>query len=252
MTYTFEPIGTVRSPFTERVDAPRQPSAPDAQGVEGSIELFAGKGFEHALSDLDQFDHLWVIFVFHRNVEQGRGWTPKVLPPRSERKHGLFATRSPHRPNPIGISAVRLLGVEGLTIRVADLDILDGTPVLDLKPYVPYADAIPEASAGWLGKDPEPPWEVRFSDAAREQLAWLEARGEDLAPRIVRTLALGPHPNPYRRIRREAHGLRLAAKEWRIDFEAGERILTVLRIRSGYRPQEIAAHPLHRDFAAAF
>jgi tRNA-Thr(GGU) m(6)t(6)A37 methyltransferase TsaA len=131
-SYSFAPIGIVRSPFRERVDAPRQSTARDARGVAGTIELFAGHDFEHALSDVDRFDHLWVLFVFHRNVEQGRGWKPKVLPPRSVKRRGLFATRSPHRPNPIGLSVVRLLRVDGLVLHVEDLDILDGTPVLDL------------------------------------------------------------------------------------------------------------------------
>ena len=101
-----------------------------------SLELFPGRGYEDALDGLGAWDYAWVLFVFHKNVEEGRGWKPKVLPPRSDAKRGVFATRSPHRPNPIGLSAVKIERVEGLFVHVRDLDLLDGTPVLDLKPYV--------------------------------------------------------------------------------------------------------------------
>src|SRR5262245_42053141 len=133
---TLTPIGVVHSPFVERRQAPRQSAA--ARAVRGTIELFPGKGFEHELSDIESWSHVWVIFWFHLN----EGWKPKVLPPRSRRRRGVFATRSPHRPNPIGLSVVKLEAVSGLTLEVSALDILDGTPVLDLKPYIPYADAI--------------------------------------------------------------------------------------------------------------
>src|SRR3954466_9327479 len=101
---TLTPIGVARTPFPDRLSAPRQPYA--ARGVEGTIELFPGHDFEHALLDLDGWDYLWVIFWFHLN----HGWRPKVLPPRSAgKRRGVFSTRSPHRPNPIGLSVVRLL-----------------------------------------------------------------------------------------------------------------------------------------------
>src|SRR4029453_6688659 len=108
--------GVVRSPFVERRQAPRQSAA--AREVRGTIELFPGLGFEHALADIERWSHLWVIFWFHLN----EGWKPKVLPPRSQRRRGLFATRSPHRPNPLGLSAVKLEGVSGLTLEVSALD----------------------------------------------------------------------------------------------------------------------------------
>ena len=141
---SFEPIGILHSPFSERVEAPRQAAL--AQEVEGRVELFPGRGYEDALTDIELWDYLWLIVVFHKN----QGFRPKVLPPRSDVKRGVLATRSPHRPNPIGLSAVKLVGVEGLTLVVRGMDLLDGTPVLDIKPYVPYADSIPEAGHGWL------------------------------------------------------------------------------------------------------
>jgi tRNA-Thr(GGU) m(6)t(6)A37 methyltransferase TsaA len=266
-SYHFEPIGVVRSPFDERAEAPRQAAAPGGREVRGRIELFEGRGFEDALEGLAGWDYAWVLFVFHKNVEQGRGWKPKVLPPRATTKQGVFATRSPHRPNPIGMSAVRIERVEGLVVHVRELDILDGTPVLDLKPYVPYADAHPGARSGWLDtpdpavfagplpRDPGPAWEVVFSESALGQLQWLLARGVDLRAPIEAALALGPQPHAYRRIRKHEGGLRLALKEWRVDFAVDGTRLVVRGLRSGYRPRELAADArldVHRAFEAAF
>ena len=252
MQYVFEPIGVVRSPFTERVEAPRQAAA--GRGVEGRIELYPGRGFEDALEGLGGWEYVWILFVFHRNVEEGRGWKPKVQPPRAEARMGVFATRSPHRPNPLGMSVARIARVEGLTVHVRDLDLLDGTPVLDLKPYVAYADAHPDAKAGWLEvKDPREAWEVTFSPEATEQLAWLSERGVDLRAPIASALALGPQPHAYRRIRKHAGALRLALKEWRVDFVVEERRLVVRALRSGYRAKQLATDPalaLHREYEA--
>ena len=258
--YTFEPIGVVRSPFRERVEAPRQASGAsgpgDVAGAPGRIELFAGHGYEDALDGMSAWQYAWLIFVFHKNVEEGRGWRPKVLPPRSESKRGVFATRSPHRPNPIGLSAVKIDRVEGLVVHVANLDVLDGSPVLDLKPYVAYADAFPDARAGWLeATDPVPAWDVTFDAAAREELAWLRDHGVDLAPSIQAALSLGPQPHAYRRIRRQGAGMQLALKEWRADFVVEDRRILVTGLRSGYRARELAkdATPeVHRVFSARF
>jgi tRNA-Thr(GGU) m(6)t(6)A37 methyltransferase TsaA len=137
-----EPIGVVRSPFRVHEGTPRQPGTGTV--CDGEIRL--RPGLQNALKDLSGFSHIWVVFWFNHS----RGWNSQVVPPRDVRKRGLFATRAPHRPNPIGMSAVRLLQVQGLMIRVRGLDMLDGTPVLDIKPYVPYCDAIPNAKAGWV------------------------------------------------------------------------------------------------------
>jgi tRNA-Thr(GGU) m(6)t(6)A37 methyltransferase TsaA len=254
LVYTFEAVGVVRSPYVERVDAPRQAAL--ARDVAARIELFAGHGYEHALDGLAGFEFVWVVFVFHKNIEEKRGWKAKVLPPRSNEKHGVFATRSPHRPNPVGISAVALERIDGLVVHVRGVDLLDGTPVLDLKPYVAYADAHPEAGAGWLEtRDPVAPWTVVFGDAAKERLEWLRARGVDLKERIEAALALGPQPHPYRRIRRHGTGMRLAIKEWRVDFTVDEARIVAHAITSGYRAKQIATDAglaLHRKFIERF
>src|SRR5512140_1274124 len=253
---TLTPIGTARTPFGEKALAPRQAAA--ARDVTGTIELLPE--YEHALEDLAGFDRIWLLYWFHLN--EG-GYRPKVLPPRSEEKRGVFATRSPHRPNPIGLSCVRLDAVDGLVLRVRDVDLVDGTPILDIKPYIPYADAFPDAKDGWLGAtgaaDPIADYEVQWSEEARAHAAWLkEAHGIDLTPRVEQTLALGPQPHPYRRIRKDGDALRLAMKEWRIRFRADGRVLTVLAVASGYRHSQLFAEPpdpalaAHRDFVARF
>ena len=136
------PIGIVHSPFKVHADAPRQ--ACMAPAVDGQIVLRAG--MQNCLKDLARFSHIWVVSWFNFAV----GWNQQVTPPRDTKKRGVLATRAPHRPNPIGLSVVRLLGVRGTCVRVRGIDLLDGTPVLDLKPYIPYADAVPDANSGWL------------------------------------------------------------------------------------------------------
>ncbi len=248
--YVFQPIGIVHSPFTERVAAPRQPDP--AAGSLGTVELFAGCGYEHALDGLTGWDRIWILFVFHQNIEQDRGWKPHVLPPRADRKQGVFATRSPHRPNPIGLSVVALDRVDGLNVYVRGIDILDATPVLDIKPYVAYADAHPEARSGWLEpRDPVVAWDVSFGARASRQLTWLRERGLDLEPPIVATLALGPQPNPYRRIRKAKDGYVLAVKDWRVDFGVEGRRIAVQELRTGYRSTQLVDRPdldVHRVF----
>jgi tRNA-Thr(GGU) m(6)t(6)A37 methyltransferase TsaA len=249
-----------------KVQAARQPRA--AAGTAARIELLPGRNFEHALEDLAHWELIWVIFWFHLNP----GWRPKVLPPRSTTgRKGVFATRSPHRPNPLGMSVVRLERVDGLTLHIRDSDMLDGTPVLDLKPYVAYTDAHPGAGSGWLDdatrvgtppvqpSDPVRPYAVQFEALATEQAAWIETHtGLAIRERIQATLALGPTPHPYRRIRRIDEGMQLSVKEWRVRFTVVERDVRVLEIYSGFRATQLAAGGAdetlrpHREFLARF
>ncbi|MBK7584939.1 MAG: tRNA (N6-threonylcarbamoyladenosine(37)-N6)-methyltransferase TrmO [Myxococcales bacterium] len=251
-----EPIGIVRSPFTEPSSAPRQPAA--ARGVEARIELTPGRGFEFALSDIETWRYLWVLFWFDR----AEGWRAKVRPPRSRQRRGVFATRSPHRPNPIGLSVVELVRVDGLTLHVRDVDMLDGTPVLDLKPYVAYTDAVADAGAGWLKaeaqQDPGPRWEVSFAPRAAEQATFLASRYDlDLTAPVTAALALGPAPHPYRRIKRAGDAFSLAVKDWRARFTVEGSNVTVLGFATGYRARELSASTdlalePHRSFVEVF
>ena len=244
-TLTLEPIGYVHAALSTKVEAARQPRA--ALGVPARIELLPGRNFEHALADLDAWTHIWVLFWFDRNAS----WRPKVLPPRSVTgRKGVFATRSPHRPNPLGMSAVRVERIEGLTLHVRDVDMLDGTPVLDIKPYVAYTDAIGDAGNGWLAgsattvdgvPDPKPTFEIHWAPLAASQAEWIEQRtGLALRERATATLTLGPEPHPYRRIKRVDEGFALAVKEWRARFTVQGRAVHVASLASGFRPAELA------------
>lgn len=148
-TYTYRPIGILRSPYSRRIDAPHQSTV--VEGTESGEAALATLELadwldEQVLRDLDGFERVWLIFAFHLS----EGWKSTVKPPRGGPKRGVLATRSPHRPNAIGLSAVELLKVEGRTLQLRGVDLLDGTPILDIKPYVPYADAFPVAKAGWI------------------------------------------------------------------------------------------------------
>jgi tRNA-Thr(GGU) m(6)t(6)A37 methyltransferase TsaA len=142
-SFTMRPIGTVHSPFTDRAEIPMGPGAKhDAEGtLEVRPDLAAG------LTDIEGFSHLYVIWVFHKADRSELLGTP----PTDDRPHGVFATRAPYRPNPIGLTVVRLLGREGNQLRVRGLDMLDGTPLLDIKPYL---SSVPEADLkrGWLAE----------------------------------------------------------------------------------------------------
>jgi tRNA (adenine37-N6)-methyltransferase len=234
---TLTPIGYLRTDWSTRVEAPRQPAA--AKDAPGVIELVSGSNLEHAIEDLDGWERIWVIFWFDRNAS----WRPKVLPPRAGTRKGVLSTRSPHRPNPLGLSVLRLDRVEGLQLHVRDVDLLDGTPVLDIKPYVAYTDAFADAAGGWLTADPRPEWQVEFSAVAEAELAWLATRvALPLRERITTTLKLGPQPHPYRRIRRAADGsMRLAVQDWRVAFEVSGHRIRVLALRSGYRDSQLVA-----------
>ena len=137
-----EPIGMIRTPFLEAAGTPIQSAY--GKNVEGRVLI--SESFAPALDDIDGFERLWLIYWMDRTNQ----FNKIVLPYRDNKKHGLFATRSPSRPNPIGISVVRLLRREGSTLYIADIDILDGTQLLDIKPYIPEFDAYPVSRAGWF------------------------------------------------------------------------------------------------------
>ncbi len=147
--YNAQPIAFVRSPYTRRIDAPHQSTVVEGTEsgavAEASIEFVPDIEFA-AFRDLAGFERIWLLFVFHRS----EGWKAEVRPPRGGAKRSVLATRSPHRPNAIGLSAVELIAVEERALRVRGVDLLDGTPILDIKPYVPYADAFVHSRAGWI------------------------------------------------------------------------------------------------------
>ncbi len=149
-----QPIAYLRSPFADKFGVPRQGNL--APHVISDIVFEPAYSQAECLRGIEQFSHLWLIWGFHCN-EEGL-WHPTVRPPRlgGNERVGVFATRSPFRPNPLGLSVVRLVSVEpGGGLRVSGADMVDGTPIYDIKPYIPYADAVPGASAGFTAR----PWE---------------------------------------------------------------------------------------------
>jgi len=145
------PIAHIHSDFPTKFGIPRQSGL--VRELEALVVFEPPYRQSEALRGIEGFSHLWLIWEFSRS----KGWSPTVRPPRlgGNRRLGVFATRSPFRPNPIGLSCVRLLGVErgaeGPALRVAGADLMDGTPIYDVKPYVPYADCHPEATGGFAG-----------------------------------------------------------------------------------------------------
>ena len=144
MSITFTPIGTIHTPFSTLDDMPIQPSG--AIDVNGTIIL--EPQYEAGLCDLDGFSHILLLYHFHLST----GYRLRVTPFLDTGERGLFATRTPRRPNPIGLSIVRLNGIDRLTLHVKDVDMADGTPLLDIKPWVPGFDVRENARAGWLEK----------------------------------------------------------------------------------------------------
>jgi tRNA-Thr(GGU) m(6)t(6)A37 methyltransferase TsaA len=185
------PIGEVHSCFGGKFGVPRQPGlCPDAWG-----RLVFHEGFRspEAIRGIEGFSHLWLIFGFHETAEQG--WKPTVRPPRlgGNRRVGVFASRSTFRPNGLGLSLVRLEGVDttspdGPALLLGGLDLLDGTPVYDIKPYLPYAESIPDAAAGFAG-DEIPRLAVEITDEAAAEFSKLPQRAQSV---IRQALALDP------------------------------------------------------------
>ena len=235
MTYCFDPIGVVRSPFKEKFGIPRQAGLmPDARAT---VEIFPPYHREEAFRELDRFSHVWLVFVFHRNIRDG--WRPTVRPPRlgGNRRIGVFATRSGFRPNPIGLSAVRLEGVStsgsipggGCRLHVAGIDLLDGTPILDIKPYLPYADSIEAADGGFASERPSTELPVIFSPRALAACQAKEVEVPGLLRFITDMLKADPRP-AYRsgRSERKRFGTRVFDVDVQWEFHGREiRVIAV-------------------------
>jgi tRNA-Thr(GGU) m(6)t(6)A37 methyltransferase TsaA len=205
-SFSIEPIGIIRSCFTEKFGVPRQSMMiGEARGI---LKLRPDPRFKDALRHLENFSHVWIVFIFHQHTDQE--WRPLITTPRIDApgKVGVFASRSPHRPNSIGMSAVKLESIHfdsstGIEIHLSGIDLLDGTPVIDLKPYVPYVDSIPHASGAWT-ETTIPKYGVSFSEASLEQIKEAELRNDpgltgNLKTLIEQTLTLDPRPTTQKK-----------------------------------------------------
>ena len=232
-TLTLHPIGTIHTPYKDKYEAPRQPGGDD-ETVIGTIELFPNQNFEQATDDLKGFEYIWILFWFSENAD----WKPKVLPPRGRTKRGVFATRSPHRPNPIGMSICKLIDVNGRFIRIENPDMLDGTPILDVKPYLPDIEAIPDAKYGWIEEVEKEgiQFGVECSELAERQVEWFRKTYDaDFIDQAIRILSFDPFPHPYRRIEQyDGDRFVIARKSWRIIFTVKDSTVVIERVLSGY------------------
>lgn len=239
---TIHPIGYIRSPKQVKFDARHQPLESEVES--STLELLPGQDFELALRDLAGFSRIWLIWWFHRN----KTWRSLALPPRGPaQRRGVFATRSPYRPNPIGLTNVALVSVQGRRLILGPCDLVDGTPVFDIKPYIPGYDAFPEARAGWCDEvermlTAPPKYQVGFSELAGLQAEWLANEWQvDFRPRLLEILSRDPSPHRTRRIRRKGENeCDMGCGAWRVRFSVMGEHVTVLWIDTGYPPKMLA------------
>lgn len=232
---TLRPIGFVRSGKSEKFAARHQP-------LEGStessvLEWTDPAAMREAVQDLDGFTRIWLVWWFHRN----RGWRPLVLPPRGPaRRRGVLATRSPHRPNPLGLTAVRLLGVTARGLVLGPCDLVEGTPVFDVKPYIPAYDAFPSERAGWMDAVEQeesggPAYQLDWAPVASEQAAWLHSAWNlDFRTRLEEILSRDPTPHRTRRIVRRGPLLEIACGAWRAWFDVDGSVVRIHSLRVGF------------------
>ncbi|MCG9624674.1 tRNA (N6-threonylcarbamoyladenosine(37)-N6)-methyltransferase TrmO [Vibrio mediterranei] len=231
MTYSLEPIGIIHSPYKEKFAVPRQPrlvsSATATIALQGDINCL------EAVRGLEQFSHLWLLFLFDQNL--AAGWKPTVRPPRlgGNERVGVLASRATFRPNGIGMSSVELKGIRQQSsqvfIDVGSVDLVDGTPIVDIKPYIPYSDSIPDAIGGYAESEPES-IEVAFSDIALEVLA----KDKEVAykTQVIReVLAQDPRP-AYKKskVDDKEYGVRLF--DWNVKFKIIAQLALVTSIDS--------------------
>ncbi len=194
--FSFSQIGVIHSPWKEKFAVPRQPGSIQDGG--GELHFAAPYNHPEAVRGLEEFSHLWLLFVFHQTMEGG--WRPTVRPPRlgGNARMGVFATRSTFRPNPIGMSLVELKGIriekQQVILELGSLDLVDGTPIVDIKPYLPFAEALPDARAGFAQQAPQADMPVSFTPEAQQQLALHLRHYPHLERFIQQVLAQDPRP----------------------------------------------------------
>lgn len=202
--FSFTPIGILKSCYKDKFGVPRQSGL--VKAATARLELRPDLQPEHALHGLDGFSHVWLIWVFHEN--RVARYHPKVHPPRlGGESIGVFATRSPHRPNPIGLSLVEVVAIEDGVLFLAGVDLMDGTPILDLKPYLPEVESVSDAREGWAGQAVKPSVSVRWLPSAEEELREWQGRlgkggfareASGLRDLIEQTILQDPRPLVYR------------------------------------------------------
>ena len=221
---TVDIIARIHTDLPEKFGVPRQSGL--VPQLRGTIVLEPAYRNPDALRGLEGFSHLWLIFQFHRAVREG--WSPTVRPPRlgGNRRMGVFATRSPFRPNNLGLSCVKLEGVRldeklGPVIDVSGADLVDGTPILDIKPYLPYADCRPEATGGFTDPLDGQTLQVNCDPAL------LSGLNEEQKAGLMGVLACDPRPR-YQEDPERVYGLAFAGKN--VKFTVKDGVLTVIEV----------------------
>ncbi len=223
-------LGYVRSPYKQKFAIPRQPGL-IAEAI-GELVLHPPFADDAIIRGIESFSHLWLVFQFHETAD--KGWSPLVRPPRlgGNQKKGVFATRATFRPNPIGLSVVKFLGSyrdgEKLVLKLGGIDLLDGTPILDIKPYLPYADAHPQANGGFADAAPSTDMTVSFS---AEALAFCQAQRKypELQQFIEKVLRQDPRP-PYKKQKEQRQSYGMTLYEFNIKWTVDENHNHVTRI----------------------
>ena len=242
---TISPIGYLRCAKSLKFNARHQPN--ESQSETNVLELLSGDLYQKALIDLDGFDRIWLIGWFHRN----QAWRPQVLPPRGPAKRrGVFATRSPHRPNPLSITPVQLLEIKKNQLILGPCDLVDDTPIFDIKPYIPAYDSFPESKAGWIDevdaelKNP-PIYQIHFSPLAQEQRRWLQEKWSiDFSERLQEILSRDPSPHRTRRIRaRRGDLFDIGCGAWYAVFQISNKTITILHLKPSF-PLKFLNDPL--------
>ena len=228
-SYRIEPVGYIRSPYRQKFAIPRQPGL--VKSAIGTLELVAPYNHPDCLRGIEEFSHLWLSFVFHETAD--KGWKPLVRPPRlgGNARKGVFATRATFRPNALGLSVVELVDVQlqpTPRLIVRGLDLLDGTPIVDIKPYLPYADAITDARGGFADDRPTTDMRIEFSAAAEASLTRAH-HVPHLRQLICEVLGQDPRPG-YQREQNwdKEYGMHLY--EFNIKWRVQEQTSTVISI----------------------
>jgi len=226
------PIGVVRTPFVEKFGIPRQGGLVDE--IHATLVLDAPYNREVAWRGIDGFSHLWLLTWFH--ADKGAEAALTVRPPRlgGNARLGVFATRAPYRPNPVGLSLVRLLRVERLDnetvqLHVAGADVLDGTPLLDVKPYLPYVEALSDARGGFAPEDSGGRLRVMWTEQARAACALWSARYPDLVALVAALLARDPRP-AYRRDEDDGRVYGMRVYDLDVRWRVAESVVEVLDV----------------------
>ncbi|MCA0934691.1 tRNA (N6-threonylcarbamoyladenosine(37)-N6)-methyltransferase TrmO [Vibrio alginolyticus] len=234
--YSIEPIGIIETPYKEKFAVPRQPRLVPA--ATARVKLLGDANSPEAVRGLEQFSHVWLLFLFDQNLEAG--WKPTVRPPRlgGNERIGVFASRSTFRPNGIGMSAVELKGVtkqgDQIYIDVGSVDLVDGTPIVDIKPYIPYSDSIAGVQGGYAEEEPEKSKVVFSSQALSSPALASETKRSDtehMLRVIEQVLAQDPRP-AYKKNKPDSKEYAVNLFDLNVKFTVNDNLITVTAIES--------------------